>query len=128
MRTEYRQRAVGAALRAGELTLLDGDADTAVRLAGRAVGMDQFSEAGWRLMMVAYLALGRRTAALRAFRSCARLLREELGIELSPRTMAVLAEILADDVRRDAAPGLLRPRDGAWMKRRSAGRRTLSRG
>ncbi|HEX3648629.1 MAG TPA: winged helix-turn-helix domain-containing protein, partial [Pseudonocardiaceae bacterium] len=48
IRADYRQRAVRAALRAGELAL-PHDAEAALRLAGRALSLDILSEPGWRL-------------------------------------------------------------------------------
>jgi DNA-binding SARP family transcriptional activator len=94
IRADYRQRAVGAALRAAELALRTGDADYAARLAGRAVSLNALCEPGWRLVMRAHVATGRRDAALRAYRSCRRLLIRELGIEPAPETRAVLVDLV----------------------------------
>ncbi|HEX5497163.1 MAG TPA: BTAD domain-containing putative transcriptional regulator [Mycobacteriales bacterium] len=94
VRTDYRQRAVRAALRAAELALREDAADCAARLAGRALGLDLLCEAGWRLVMQAHVATGRRDAALRAYRSCRRLLARDLGIEPAPETRAVLVDLV----------------------------------
>src|SRR5262249_14515862 len=80
IRADYRRRAVRAALRAAELALRD-DVDAALRLAGRALGLDILCEPAWRLMMRAHGAAGHRNEALRAYRSCRRLLGRELGVE-----------------------------------------------
>jgi arsenate reductase (thioredoxin) len=94
VRTEYRQRAVRAALRAGELAL-PHDVEAALRLAGRALGLDILCESAWQLMIRAHAATGHRNEALRAYRSCRRMLATELGIRPAPRTRAVLAEAVA---------------------------------
>jgi arsenate reductase (thioredoxin) len=94
IRTDYRQRAVRAALRAGELCLPD-DAEGALRLAGRALGLDILCEPAWRLMIRAHAAAGQRGRALHSYRCCRRLLAQELGIRPAPQTRAVLADAIA---------------------------------
>jgi DNA-binding SARP family transcriptional activator len=94
VRADYRQRAIRAALRAAELALLDGAADTAIRLARRALSLDSLCEAAWRRVILGYLAAGRRDAALRAYRSCRRLLARDLGIAPAPETRAVLVNVV----------------------------------
>lgn len=101
IRADYRQRAIRAALQAAELALRDGDAEDAARLAGRALGLNMHCEPGWRLVMRAHLASGRRDAGLRAYRSCRRLLARDLGIEPAPETRAVLVDL----VRGQRTPG-----------------------
>jgi DNA-binding SARP family transcriptional activator/protein-tyrosine-phosphatase len=98
IRADYRQRAVRAALRAGELAL-PHDADAALRLAGRALGLDVLCEPAWCLMIRIHAATGHRNKALHAYRSCRRLLAQELGIHPAPRTRAVLAEVVANSHR-----------------------------
>jgi DNA-binding SARP family transcriptional activator len=94
VRADYRERAVRAALRAGELALRDNDADSAARLGGRALSLDLLCEAAWRLVMRAHVATGSRDAALRAYRSCRQLLARDLGIEPAPETQAVLVDLV----------------------------------
>lgn len=109
VRADYRQRAVLAALRAAELALRHADADAAARLAGRALGLDTLCEAGWRLVMRAHLATGRRDAALRAYRSCRRLLARDLGIDPAPETQAVLVELVRGPSRTATERGRTSP-------------------
>jgi DNA-binding SARP family transcriptional activator len=116
IRADYRQRAVAAALRAAELALRNDDADQAARLAGRALGLNMLCEPGWRLVMRAHVATGRRDAALRAYQSCRRLLARDLGIEPAPETRAVLVDLVRSQRTahgdRDArGPHLARPRE-----------------
>lgn len=105
VRVDYRHRALRAALRAAELALsgaaedIPDGPDTAVRLSRRALTLDQLCEAGWRLLMRAHAAAGRRDAALRAYRSCRRLLADDLGVDPDPETQAVLVDL----VRRQRA-------------------------
>jgi DNA-binding SARP family transcriptional activator len=115
IRADYRQRAVGAALRAAELALQDDDADQAAKLAGRVLALNMLCEPGWRLVMRAHVATGRRDAALRAYRSCRRLLLRDLGIEPAPETRAVLVDLvrgqrIARGSRDTRGPQHARPR------------------
>ncbi|HEX5121077.1 MAG TPA: BTAD domain-containing putative transcriptional regulator [Pseudonocardiaceae bacterium] len=102
IRADYRHRAVRAALRAGELAL-PHDADAALRLAGRALGLDILCEPAWRLMIRAHATTGHRNEALRAYRSCRNLLTRELGIRPAPQTRAALADVVTG-TRRSADP------------------------
>ncbi|HEX3591550.1 MAG TPA: BTAD domain-containing putative transcriptional regulator [Pseudonocardiaceae bacterium] len=112
-RADYRQRAVRAALRAAELALQDHANDAAVRLAGRTLALDMLCEPGWRMVMRAHLAAGHRDSALRAYRSCRRLLARELGLEPAAETRAVLVDVVARNraTRPPRGPQGLRPGD-----------------
>ncbi|HEX5406478.1 MAG TPA: BTAD domain-containing putative transcriptional regulator [Pseudonocardiaceae bacterium] len=109
IRADYRQRSVAAALRGAELALRNEDAEHAARLARRALGLNTLCEPGWRLVMRAQAAAGRRDAALRAYQSCRQLLLRDLGIEPSPETRAALVEVVRNQhTARD--PHIVRPR------------------
>ncbi len=77
-RDRLAARFVAAAVRAGELTLAGGDPDEALRLAGRAVEAEPWSEGAHRLSVAAHLARGDRAAARRAMQTCLRQL-DDLG-------------------------------------------------
>lgn len=105
VRVDYRRRAVDAALTAAEL-VLPRDPGATLRLAGRALELDVLCEPAWRLMMRAHAAAGHRNQALHAYRSCRRLLAEELGVAPTPGTRALVGQIIAstsEGPRTDAA-------------------------
>jgi SARP family transcriptional regulator, regulator of embCAB operon len=104
VRSDYRQRALSAALRGGELALACDAVDGAARLARRALGLDYLCEPAWRLLMRAYAAAGRRDAAVRAYVECRRLLRSELGLEPAQETRSVLLGLVNRPPSRTGQP------------------------
>lgn len=94
IRADYHQRALLAAIKAGTLVLRH-DTDAALRLAGRALELNILCEPAWRLMMQAHAAAGHRDQALRAYRSCRRLLARELRLSPDPETRALMGQIIA---------------------------------
>lgn len=100
VRVDYRGHAVRAALRGAELALgPEGGPEAtqaAVRLTQRALGLDQYCEPAWRLLMRALGASGRRDAALRAYRDCRRRLADDLGVEPAPETQAALRQLVGE--------------------------------
>lgn len=100
----YIERHCEALLHGARLAMLQGDHLRAATLARRATEVSPLSEAGWRKLMLAQYALGRRTAALLAFDRCKEVLAAELGVEVSQETRNLHDAILRDD---DAAGVLL---------------------
>ena len=89
-RDRLAARFVGGAVRAGELTLAAGNPDEALRLAGRAVEVERWSESAHRLCVAAHLARGDvRAAARRAMQTCLRQL-DDLGVPPTEDTEIVL--------------------------------------
>jgi len=80
-----------------EAHLASGEAVQAIGPAVEVVSVEQFREAGWRLLMRAHAAAGDRAEALRVWERCRRLLVEELGASPSPETEAVYFELLRQD-------------------------------
>jgi DNA-binding SARP family transcriptional activator len=66
---------------------------SALALAERLLESDPAHERTHRRLMRVYLKIGDRTNALRQYRPCVDALRNELGVEPGPKTMAVLARI-----------------------------------
>jgi SARP family transcriptional regulator, regulator of embCAB operon len=83
-----------------------GLATEAVDLATRLVDAEPTSERAHRTLMRGYAALGEYDAALRVFDRCRRMLVEDLGVDPSPRTLAVHSEVLAAGAAAAEAPRL----------------------
>ncbi|MDB4913262.1 MAG: Transcriptional activator protein [Gemmatimonadetes bacterium] len=107
-RLRLRAIAGRSAWRACDAAAARGDLGSAVRFARRAVDIEQDERALRRLMTVLDSA-GDRAAALRAYHELSRHFSTDLGVELSPETIA-LAERLSE---RDARTPLVVPRERA---------------
>lgn len=68
-----------------------GDPELAARDAQEAIRLDPFRETSHRLLIRALLAQGDHAAAVAAFESCRRRLRDELGVEPAAETAALVA-------------------------------------
>ena len=78
-----------AAIRLGTLLLDEGAAHEVIGLAWRVLENDRAYEDAYRLLMRAHAALGERSSALRIYSRCVAVLREELGVEPLPETIAL---------------------------------------
>ena len=78
----------------GEVWIARGDPALATRDAAEAIRVDPFRESAHRLLIRAYIAAGDRGAAAHAYDECRRVLREELGVEPSPETAALVTAVL----------------------------------
>jgi len=76
-----------------------GDLDTAVGVAERWLALDPMHEPAHHALIRLYAWRGDRSAAMRQYRTCVRVLDEELGVEPLPETTE-----LYDAVRRDSLP------------------------
>lgn len=77
-----------------EALLRVGDHRQAAREADAAVRLDPCREGAYRQLMRAYAAAGDRGLALRAFDRCRRALRDELGVDPSPDTLALHGQLI----------------------------------
>jgi DNA-binding SARP family transcriptional activator/TolB-like protein/Tfp pilus assembly protein PilF len=78
------------------LTALQDDAgehEEAIKSARRLAGLDPLSEIGQRALIRAYARAGRRPEALRQYRTCAEILKRELGVAPDAETQALANEI-----------------------------------
>ncbi len=82
-----------AALRLGEMLLGDGQIHESMGLAWRVLEHDEAQEEAYWLLMRAHSALGERSIAIRLYQRCVKMLREELGVEPLPRTVALYERI-----------------------------------
>jgi DNA-binding SARP family transcriptional activator len=76
-----------------EIWIQKGDAALAARDAEEAIRLDPFREPSHRLLIRALLAAGDRAAAVRAFERCRLTLRDELGVDPSTETLALVASL-----------------------------------
>lgn len=70
-----------------------GEHEAAIKSARRLVGLDPLSEIGQRALIRAYARAGRRPEALRQYKSCAEILKRELGVAPDAETQALANEI-----------------------------------
>jgi DNA-binding SARP family transcriptional activator/TolB-like protein len=74
--------------------------DAAIQSARRLAGLDSLSEIGQRALIRAYAHAGRRPEALRQYRTCAEILKRELGVAPDAETQA-----LANQIARSGGTG-----------------------
>src|SRR5690606_19763049 len=74
-----------------------GDWPALITTAYRLLELDPLQEVAHRALMTAHAATGDRSAALRVYRGCVDLLRDELGAEPLPETTQLYEAILAGD-------------------------------
>ena len=94
LRDRYNRKVGDALLETAGLALLEGDHQEALTLAGSVFSADPLAERACRLVMVASYALGLQREAVTAFHRCRELLREELGMDPMPETIALYRGIL----------------------------------
>jgi DNA-binding SARP family transcriptional activator len=70
-----------------------GEHEAAIQSGRRLVALDPLSESGHRALMRAYAHAGRRAEALRQYKSCAEMLKRELGISPDAETRALALEL-----------------------------------
>jgi predicted ATPase/DNA-binding SARP family transcriptional activator/Tfp pilus assembly protein PilF len=75
-----------------------GAFDPALAAARRRVALDPLDESGHRLLMQLLVHAGQRTAALRQYQECVRLLNDELGVAPEAETVALVEQIRAGAV------------------------------
>lgn len=95
---------------AGSAALEAGDAPHALRAAERILALDPYEEAGMALCLKAHAANGERSRVQLRFEAFDRLLRADLGIEISPDLVALKAKLLkADDARATTSTAISVP-------------------
>ncbi|HEX2166124.1 MAG TPA: bacterial transcriptional activator domain-containing protein, partial [Longimicrobiales bacterium] len=95
---QRRERLASILIRALEcrtqVYLWNGEYPLAVEAAREAVALEPFRETAYQLLMRAHAAAGNTAEALRVYERCRTLISEELGVNPSPQTKAVHAELL----------------------------------
>lgn len=85
---------IGLLERAGHARLELGDINGALELAERAIALDQFHEASWRLALQAEHALGLRESITRRYDELAHALDEQLGLQPTRETRIMYRQLL----------------------------------
>jgi DNA-binding SARP family transcriptional activator/TolB-like protein len=80
-----------------------GEHDAAIQSARRLAALDPLSEIGQRALIRAYAHAGRRPEALRQYRTCAEILKRELGVAPDAETQALANEIARSGANGDGA-------------------------
>ncbi len=89
--------------------LKNGRFEQAQAFARRQLALDPGREPACRQLMEAYALAGDRSSALRQFESCREQLRQELGVEVAPETVALYEDIRSGRFGPVAAGDLIRP-------------------
>ncbi|MGC8839336.1 MAG: BTAD domain-containing putative transcriptional regulator, partial [Anaerolineae bacterium] len=93
-RERLRERYLAAAMRLADLYLAHGTPELAIGVCQSVLARDRYQERAYHRLMRAYAATGDRTAAIRAYRQCVDLLREDLGLDPLPETEELYRQIL----------------------------------
>ena len=67
----------------------EGQFHEAIKLGWRLLEYDKAQEEAYQLLIKAYHAIGERSTAIRLYQRCVTALREELGVEPLPETVAL---------------------------------------
>jgi len=140
-RMRLRDLAIDAQRRLTQICIDAGDWDAAQSAAQRLLALDPTQETGHQFLMRIYDRTGRRSMALRQYRTCEEILKRELDAQPSPEISRLYAEIrerseapasavVADTPSQISAPpppaagaslaGAGRPRSRGWLRGRSA--------
>lgn len=93
-RATIREQAAEVCLRVAANTLDRGEPEDAKRTAERFLDIDPYFEPMHRVLMRAFVALGRRSSAIEHYRLFRDALAEELNTDPDPKTEALLQEVL----------------------------------
>ncbi len=81
-----------------------GQWEAAIQSARRWHSLDPLQEEPHRRLMQLYAQAGQRSAALRQYQECVRILEAELGVEPEPATQALYARLQAGELSAEAKP------------------------
>jgi DNA-binding SARP family transcriptional activator len=88
-RERYCQKYLDSLLQVTQELRSQSEYDKAIAFARTALAQDPANERAHQQLMFCYLASGDRTAALKQYEECRRLLQEELAVKPSPETIAL---------------------------------------
>lgn len=101
---ELRRNLVGVLDRLAGLAAAAGDFERAVQHAARRVAIDPLLEEGQRQLMLLYAQAGQRSAAVRQYRECVRVLEQELGVLPLEETTRLYQEIFSGRLEATRPP------------------------
>jgi DNA-binding SARP family transcriptional activator/tetratricopeptide (TPR) repeat protein len=99
LRDEYRGKHLRALHAAAEAARKEGQHDVALARGNELLALDRTHELGYRVVLAALAALGRRDEVVRVFERCRAAMREELGVKPSAALVA-----LYEEARTGASP------------------------
>jgi DNA-binding SARP family transcriptional activator len=109
----WRRELAGVLQRLVDAQAMTGSWDAAVAAAERRLELDQLDEPAHRQLMRLYAWSGSRSAAIRQYRACVRVLDEELGVAPLAETTALYSAIVEDRLGPPPDPGPQRPAPAA---------------
>jgi DNA-binding SARP family transcriptional activator/predicted ATPase len=92
-------------------SLEEGDFEGGIRHARRWLALDSLHEPAHQALMRLYALTGQRSAALRQYELCARVLEQELGVEPQPETTALYEQIRTGAIRPADKPPVESPEE-----------------
>lgn len=93
-RERLRERYMAAAMQLADLYLEQGEPELAIGVCQSVLARDRYQERAYHRLIRAHAAMGDRTAAIKAYRQCVDLLREDLGLDPLPETEELYRQIL----------------------------------
>ena len=94
----YRQELAGALALLGRCYETQGDFEAAIQIGRRWSALDPLQEAAHQALMRLYAKAGQRSAALRQYEECVRILANELGVMPQQKTSDLYEQIVAGTV------------------------------
>ena len=98
-RERLREAFLEIALRGVEMARGASDYANAIEIAQHVLKIDRANETAHQHLIFCFAASGNRAAALNQFQECERALREELGVEPSTETRALVERVTQDETR-----------------------------
>jgi len=114
-RLALRERACDAGARLLDLQLGAGETKAALATARRVLVLDTLQESAHRAVMRCYAAMGERSLALKQYRACRDLLRDELGVAPDGETERLYEELRREPGGAAAAATRVPPDRGGAM-------------
>ncbi|NLE77412.1 MAG: hypothetical protein GX605_11760, partial [Chloroflexi bacterium] len=93
-RDRLRERYLSAAMALAELLFDQDELEASVGVCQSVLARDRYQERAYRRLIRCYARMGDRAAAVKSYRQCVELLREDLGLDPTPETEELYREVL----------------------------------
>ena len=93
-RERLRERYMAGAMSLADLHFGRGDVDASIGVCQSLLARDRYQERAYRRLMRCYSEVGDRAAAIKTYRQCVELLREDLGLDPMPETEELYRQVL----------------------------------